>query len=183
MSHQPFETWLLSEEPLSPEQAGALREHLTTCESCQQLSTAWSEVQHLIRQAPVVEPASGFTARWQVRLAETRLVEQRKRQRRQSWWALLASLGVAILLFGLLVAQILTVYDSPTDLLLMEASRLMGLLSTVRAIQEILTVLWGVLLSTVPPGWWAGLAAALGLLSLLWILSLRQLMLPRRITL
>jgi hypothetical protein len=182
MSHQPFETWLLSEEPLSPEQAGSLRDHLRVCQSCRQLSTAWSEVQHLFSQVPAVEPAGGFTARWQARLAASQLVEQRKRQRRQSWWALLASLGIAVLLFSLLVAQLLTVFDSPADLVLLEASRIFGMLSTFKAIQQILAVLWGVLPTIVPPGWWVALAVGLGLVSLLWIVSLRQLMLPRRIT-
>jgi hypothetical protein len=183
MSHQPFETWLLSSEPLSAEQDRALQEHLAVCQFCQQLSTAWSDVQNLIQMVPPVQPAGGFAARWQARLAGESFQALRKQQRRQSWWVLLAATGIASLLFTLLAVQVLAAYETPAQLFLVWLYRLVDLLSLANTLQELLVTLPGVLLTAIPPFWWAVFATLVGLLSLLWIVSLRQLMLPRRITL
>lgn len=183
MGHQPFESWLLSEERLTPDQAQALQAHLETCEVCRRLSSAWSGIEHLFQAVQPIKPAAGFTARWQARLANQQIFEQRARQRRQSWWALLFSFGMAGLLFVLLTVQLLTVFDAPTELFFVGIYRIVGLLTLVKAAQEILSVLPRAVFATVPPVWWAVFAAALGLLSLLWIVALQKFMLPRRITL
>ncbi len=98
MNHQPYETWLLSEEALPPEQAQALQEHLQTCPACQRLERSWSGVEQLFRRSPLAAPAAGFSARWQARLAE----EQRQRQRRNAWVMLAVTGGVAFILLLLL---------------------------------------------------------------------------------
>ena len=40
MNHQPFETWLLTDEELRPENERALDEHLETCGHCQEIKDA-----------------------------------------------------------------------------------------------------------------------------------------------
>jgi len=61
MDHQPFETWLVSEEPLTPEQQSSLQAHLQDCPRCQNLERTWNQVETLLGERPVVQPAIGFT--------------------------------------------------------------------------------------------------------------------------
>jgi hypothetical protein len=79
MSHQPFETWLLSEEPLDPEQEKALKKHLSTCQQCAALSQAVKNVDDLMTSINNLQPAPGFTQRWHHRLqSHQQLSQQRK---------------------------------------------------------------------------------------------------------
>ena len=41
MNHQHFENWILSDEPLEAAQLGVLNEHLSECDSCHVLASAW----------------------------------------------------------------------------------------------------------------------------------------------
>lgn len=183
MSHLPFEEWLLSDEPLSTEQSQALLAHLKTCLACRELSAAVSQVVHLFRIVPPLAPAAGFVARWQERLAAQELREQERKYWRQSWGFLLSSALIAGVLFLLLAMQFLLVFESPTQLLLAGVYRVTEFYTFINAIQEVLTTLIATLISIVPPTYWAVMAAAIGLLSLLWLFSLHQLILIRRTSL
>jgi hypothetical protein len=182
MSHQPFETWLLSDEPLDAEQAETLQAHLSGCGFCRQLAVNWSEVRGAFRASVPLKPAAGFAARWQARLASQPTEEYLKRQRRQSFGLFILSAGIAFLLLLLLVLQLVLVYDSPEQLLFTGVTRAAEWLTIVNLAQELLTTLPFFFLEIVPPVWWAVFAAGTGLLSLIWILSLRRLMQPRRVT-
>ena len=85
MNHRPFETWLLDNQPLTPEEKRGLQIHLQECVHC----TALAEVNLELRSVKMVSPAAGFTARFQQRLKVQRLREQRNRL-----------VGVMILAFG-----------------------------------------------------------------------------------
>jgi hypothetical protein len=101
MSHQPFETWLLSDQALDEEQQIMLNEHLKECQQCQAVSEAWVHVQNLMVMNSAPEPAPGFTQRWQSRLS----IVQQKRQQRRLWLLTLGLLGLAGLIFlGLALA-------------------------------------------------------------------------------
>jgi hypothetical protein len=182
MSHQPFETWLLSEAPLSTDQDQALQAHLSSCEVCRQLSENWPEVHRLFRAETPIPPAPGFSARWQARLAAARIEERLRQQRRQSWWMLFFTGGVALFLLVILAVQIALIYESPQQLLFAGVFRIAEVLSTANLIQELLLTLPSFFFTVIPPFWWAVFAALLGLLGFIWILSLRRLMLPRRVT-
>jgi predicted anti-sigma-YlaC factor YlaD len=182
MNHQPFETWILSDEPLSSEQAESLREHLKVCESCRILSSSWPEVRDLFRTIPQKEPAPGFVNRWQARLAGDRLREERRRERRESLWMFVLNVSGAAVLFLFLVLQIWFAFGSPTALLLAGVYQLTAALTTLSAAGEAITTIIRTMASVLPPVYLAAFASLLALLSLLWILSLRKLMLPRRIT-
>ena len=95
MSHQPFETWLLSEENLDEEQEKALQTHLEDCHQCQQLSHSWTQVQSLISTSGVPDPAPGFSQRWQQRLA----VRREHQQQRRMWFLTLGILTTALIIF------------------------------------------------------------------------------------
>jgi cation transport ATPase len=81
MSHQPFETWILSEESLDKEQAVSLHDHLAECEPCRNLQTNWQEFHSTMTTCVDPKPMPGFTSRWHTRLA----FDRQKRQQRRMW--------------------------------------------------------------------------------------------------
>jgi hypothetical protein len=98
MSHQPFENWLFSDEPIEPEQSKALKSHLEQCKQCNQLSIALGRVTESISTSSTPLPNPGFTARWYQRLSEYR----QKQQERRIWLAILGLLTLAsLILLGL----------------------------------------------------------------------------------
>ncbi len=105
MSHQPFETWLLSDQALDEEQTQLLREHLEECHQCQVVSESWLQVRELMALENGPEPIPGFTERWHSRLA----VHRQKRQQRRMWFLSFGLLGLASLIFlGLATASLLS---------------------------------------------------------------------------
>ncbi len=73
MNHRKYEDlFFVSQDPqsrrLDPEQLAELNLHLEGCQSCQQLVTAWREVDQAFERSPIVLPETGFTSRWQRRL-------------------------------------------------------------------------------------------------------------------
>jgi anti-sigma factor RsiW len=133
MNHQPFRSWLLSEEPLPPDQAQALRQHLQECEACRQLDFSWAQIHGLFRRVPEAAPASGFTERWHQRLVAHRLAAQR----RQAWIAMAATAGTGLLLLLILAIQVVQVLRAPAQLLLVWIARLTSLLNVLLDIQQV----------------------------------------------
>lgn len=179
MKHQPYKDWLLSDELLSFDQSNKLQEHLMTCESCRQLSMAWSDVQHLFKSVPLVIPAVGFTARWNARVAD----KYHKNQRRQSWWLMFLYAGIAVFLLVYLAYQVTTAFDNSTQLLLIGINQVTALLSFANAVQDIVLALLKTISTVVPPAWWVVLGTTICFLSLFWFVSLRKLIFSRRIIL
>lgn len=103
MSHQPYETWLLSEENLEEEQVKALQAHLNDCQQCRKLSTSWSQVQNLMSSSREPEPAPGFNLRWQQRLA----FRKQQQQQRKMLILTLGLVGLTLFIFiGLAIFNI-----------------------------------------------------------------------------
>lgn len=82
MNHQTYEQWALHPETCSPEEKKALQTHLLECESCKALFRNWQQVESLIVAAPMLQPAPGFSARFQASLAKRKAEEQRRQLRR-----------------------------------------------------------------------------------------------------
>ncbi len=112
-THQLFKGYLLSDESLSPEQESALREHLRECAECRQQEAAWGSVQQLFERAPVLSPAVDFTTRLQERMIAQRL----QAQRRRTWAFFGVTVGIALILSGLLVYVTVQEIISPLELL------------------------------------------------------------------
>jgi hypothetical protein len=181
MSHQPFETWILTEDPLTAEQLHSLHAHLGVCRACKRLSAASSDVDQLLRTIPPMRPANGFTTRWQARLAVRNLQVSRQRQSKQSWWFFYMNAFAALLFLVFLLAQINILVDSPISFLILSGVHLATTwLSFVSAIQEILTTFSSVVLRIVPQFWWVVITIGISILSLIWLISLRKLLFPRR---
>ncbi|MBN1668223.1 MAG: hypothetical protein JW862_14115 [Anaerolineales bacterium] len=175
MNHQPFETWLLSDEPLETADALALAEHLATCQHCQQLQQAWAEVSDLFEHAPEVQPAPGFTERWQTRLQAEKQVDLAIRQRWQSWIGLILVANAAAMTLVLLGAGLLTTYDSPVQFLLAGIYRLSATVGLVSWFQSLVVPLLRTLPAIIPVGWWLVGLVFLMVVSLVWIFSLSRL--------
>lgn len=101
MSHQPYETFLFTDEPLTPEQRHSLDSHLMECAHCRALADALLSVDQVLAGSPEPEPAAGFTQRWYARLSEHR----HERQQRNLWLmtlGLFALAGLILLILALL---------------------------------------------------------------------------------
>ena len=176
MNHQPYETWLLSDEALLPEQAQALQEHLQTCPACQRLERSWSGVEQLFRRTGLAAPAAGFPARWQARLAEA----QRQRQQRNTWIMLAVTGGAAVILLLLLGGYALDLFRSPEQLLIYGVYRLTALYFYARASLEFLPVLrsW---VGVFPLAAWTLTLGLVSILGVLWIVAYQKIMVGWRI--
>jgi predicted anti-sigma-YlaC factor YlaD len=176
MEHHVFEDWLFTEDPLSPQEQEALREHLSECESCRTLSTAWHNVEAGLRVAEIIAPAAGFTSRWQARLE----ADSQRMQRKQSLAILGLSMAGAALLLGSLLIVLWPVLQSPQVLFWTWVYRMMGLYTTLGTIQEFTSVLLQTMFGVIPLIWWVIIAGILSELGVLWVVSLRWLTNPQR---
>jgi len=98
MNHQPFESWLLNEDPLTPQQRGELNLHLADCENCGTLDGSLRAMEKALRSAPMAAPVSGFTRRFQMSLPARQALEQRRLLQRFFAIALLLTTGIFTLL-------------------------------------------------------------------------------------
>ena len=72
MNHQPFEEWLLSEKLIDPKQKLDLDAHLRVCGYC----SALAETGKALRTVKKVSPVTGFSTRFQARLAAQKVAER-----------------------------------------------------------------------------------------------------------
>jgi len=182
MNHRIYEEWLFahleSEDELTPQEAAALQEHLQDCTACRQMAGAWQEVDQRLRAEPMLEPAPGFTSRWESRLEARRGSSQRL----QILSALAFCLGGALVLVGALAAITWPVLRSPSVLLWVGVYRLLELFSYVETAQGFLSDLIRLAAGGVPVVWLVIVAGMLCELGVLWVVSFRLLTNPRRIT-
>jgi predicted anti-sigma-YlaC factor YlaD len=181
MSHQPFDNWLLSEEPLSVDDERTLREHLADCEHCRELEDAWLEVASLFAEVPEVDPAPGFVNRWQATLETDQAALRAVRHRWQSWIVLVLIANGAVLALLLMGVQLFNTYDSVTDWILSWVYKAATAMMLATGFRNVFATLFRTLTQVVPTGWWIGIALTLIVSTLLWIFSMSKLSsLPRR---
>jgi hypothetical protein len=179
MNHQPFESWLLSEDALDEDQARSLREHLENCDRCVSLEASWKDVHRLFETIPSVDPAAGFAARWQARLVE----QKHQRQLYQSWILFGGTAGSAAILLILLCLQSIPMLRSPENFLMFLIYRLVALVAYIQAAQNLVFSLFGAIAELVPPPVWIGLFGTFSIFCVLWFVLLKQLSYSRRINL
>jgi hypothetical protein len=181
MNHQPFENWLLSEEPLSDENEEALQAHLTDCEQCKTIQDAWLDVANLFTDVPDVGPESGFVNRWQANLETDRAATRTMQQRWQSWILLVLIANGAAVALVLMGVQLFRTYDSMTDLILSWVYRAATAMVVANGFQNAFMTLFRTIPNLIPTSWWIGIAITLSVSTLLWIVSMTKLTsLPRR---
>jgi len=105
VNHLPFEDWLLNDMPVTPEQQRDLDLHLRTCTYC----SALAETGRMLSTSKMAEPTSGFTARFQTRLAQQKVLERR----RKLWGMVLFIFGGAALLMWAVSPYLTSFLSSP----------------------------------------------------------------------
>jgi hypothetical protein len=93
MNHQPFEDWLLNDQPLTSIEKRDRDAHIRTCRYCAALIETGLEV-HSVR---MVSPMPGFVSRFEKRLAARHIADLRRKLGR----LIVLLLGGAGLLFWL----------------------------------------------------------------------------------
>lgn len=181
MNHQPFEKWLLSEEPLSEENERALHEHLLNCDQCRVAENAWMEVANLFVEVPEMKPAPGFVNRWQAALEFDQVTEKVKRQRWQSLIFLIVIANGAALALILMGFQLFNTYGSMTDWVLSWVYRAASAMVIANGFRHAFATLFRTIPQLIPMQWWIGIAITLCISTVFWIASMMKLSsLPRR---
>lgn len=178
MSHHSYEEMILADENLSSEQQLDLQQHIQLCESCSELASAWKVVQYDLENSTMLEPASHFVNRWQARLEMERLAKHHKQNRLMffiTWSAVLV-------VFGLLVYFTLPVFQEPKAFFLTYLYQLLNWLSVINYIQNFSQTLATGTYGGISVLWFILAAGILTFLGVIWLVSIRYLTSPRRVT-
>jgi len=167
MNHLPFETWLLNEQPLAPEQQRALQLHLRECEHC----AALVEVNLALHSVKMAEPAPGFALRFQKRLEAKRALERRNRLA-GALVLVFGGLGLTLWLAGPYLASFI---GSPATWIAAVVNFLLSLLSMAQAISDIGSILVRILPGFIPPIAWLVILSAVSGFGLLGAASIWKL--------
>lgn len=168
MKQQPFDEWVLAAEDLTPEQAKALQEHLSTCKNCQALVEADCAVRSLLTDAAVISPDPGFVQRWEERLNRSR----QKAHRRQVSIVLGVSAVAAGIILSVFSVKLLWLLASLDDLLIDIFWEGFRMIEAVALIGHFGTTFIDVLSGVVSPLWGIALISLIVGLCVLWFISL-----------
>lgn len=180
MKHEPYLTWLLSDDPVPSENLQELNDHLQSCRDCRLIRDSWIDVEDFIRSVPSIDPEAGFVHRWHDYLALDRLEEQVFRHR---WQSLITLIGIVNLLAVLSIALgwgLVSIYETPARLILIWASRLTSFVSFINTTQELALTLLNSFTTLVPNELWLAFAVFLGVISLFGIIVIRKYTLLQR---
>lgn len=164
MKHQPFEEWLLNEEPVTSEQKRELDLHLRSCEYCNALAATGS----LLRSAKMAAPAAGFATRFQARLAEHKIADRRRKLWGTGWFIL----GGLSLLLWFAGPSIWTFASSPESWIARFVEWGIFLITTLQALTQAGEVFLHVAPGFLPPFAWMIIVSGFAGISLLWSISI-----------
>ena len=176
LNHQPFRDWLFSEEPLDPQDALLLQEHLRTCEECQRQRQAWNGALHFIQSTREVPPAEGFLNRWQERLTAQRL----RKQHKLAWVFFSVAAGLAMISLAILGWQVFETLRAPQNLLLILFLRIAGFITLLNSISDYLSI-FRALLPGLPVVGLVFFVGFISMISVLWLATYKRLSAVRRI--
>lgn len=164
MNHQPFETWLLDDLPLTAEQKRELQAHLRSCPAC----TAIAETDLALHAARQAGPREGFRSRFETRLAQHR----REQKVRQRIGGITFSLGGIALLLWLAGPWLLEFLRSPAGWITAAVGYILFLVTFMQTAAEAGRVLLHVLPEFVTPFGWMVAFSMLAGAGLLWSVSI-----------
>lgn len=81
MNHQPYESWILDNPPITKEEKQDLDHHVKECPECFQLQKGWNLVEHSLRSSRIQSAPSDFTQRWSASLERRRRELEKKHAR------------------------------------------------------------------------------------------------------
>ena len=167
MNHQPFEDWLLNEQPLNSRQKLELEVHMRMCTYC----SALAETGKALHSVKKVSPAAGFSTRFQARLAVQRAAERR----RKLWGSIVFTLGGLVLLMWLAGPYMASFFAAPATWIAALVEWGVFVITTLQAIAQASSVLLDVIPSFLSPFAWMVLFSAVAGISLLWSVSIWRL--------
>jgi anti-sigma factor RsiW len=170
MNHQPYETWILLDERLTPEQNRELRDHLQNCPQCQRLAQAHRQISQLFQTTPAPYPKAGFTTRWKKRLKRAE-----QSQNRTITWISLSVLSLALLgtMVGLSI-QLTPLTEQFPQLLLIGISQAALWSKMLTALQNLFLPLLRVSIKMIPSTWVIALTITCSGVALAWLISLSK---------
>ncbi len=121
MDHQPFEEWIFEQKERTIEENTKLTQHLLECDQCEDLQSAWQQVETVLFQTSMVAPAAGFSQRFATRL----LINRERLQRKQAIKTLIGIVLVSFLI-TLIMAAILFLTYSTGELIVGAVSSITG---------------------------------------------------------
>lgn len=98
MNHQPYETWILDDYPVTEKQKSELDYHLKECPDCSELSESWVKTGRTLKSPVIVSAPVYFVRSWKANLALRKYELERKQKRNLT---LLVGAGAVVVLFGL----------------------------------------------------------------------------------
>jgi hypothetical protein len=164
MNHQPFEDWLLNEKLIDPKQKLELDAHLRTCSYC----SALTETGKALRMVKKVSPATGFSTRFQARLAMQKAAERRRRL----WGSVLFTLGGVAILVWIAAPYLASFFASPAAWITSLIEWGVFVVTTLWAMVQAGSVLLDVIPGFIPAFVWMVLLSALAGIGLLWSVSI-----------
>ncbi|MFH1185704.1 MAG: hypothetical protein V1755_11815 [Chloroflexota bacterium] len=167
MNHQPFENWLLDDEPLTIQQERELQMHLRGCTACAGIADS----NLALHSRRLVTPPPGFTDRFRPRLADWR----REQLRRQALGTIVLVVAGLALLYALAWPAILDAMRSPAAWLGLITAYLVGMFTFLSVFAQVGSILLRNLPDIVPPAAWFAMFVAGCVLGSLWIVTMRRL--------
>jgi hypothetical protein len=164
MNHQPFEDWLLNDKPITPEQKRELDTHVRTCAYC----AALAETGIALKSVKKASPKAGFTARFEARLAERKLAEQRKRL----WGSVFFTVGGLVLLMWLASPYLFSFLAEPATWIAGLVQWGIFVVTTIEALAQAGFVFLQIIPDFLPPFAWMIVLSAVAGVSLLWTVSI-----------
>ncbi len=164
MNHQPFEEWLLNDMPITTEQKRELDLHLRSCSYC----SALVETGIALKTVKKVSPQPGFSTRFQVRLAERKLAERRRRL----WGAVLFTFGGLAMLMWLASPWLASFFTAPATWISAFVQWGVFIITTLRALTQAGSVFLRIIPDFLSPFAWMIILSAFAGVSLLWSVSI-----------
>lgn len=164
MNHQPFEDWLLNEKPITPEQKRELDLHMRTCAYC----AALAQTGLALKSVKKASPQAGFTNRFQARLAERKLAEQRRRL----WGSVFFTVGGLVLILWITSPWLYTFFSAPATWIAALVQWGVFILTTIEALAQAGSVFVRIIPDFLSPFAWMVLLSAIAGISLLWTVSI-----------
>lgn len=178
MNHLDYENMIFNREALKPAQLTDLQAHLLVCSACRELTSAWAMVESEMNSAPVIEPAAGFSVRWEIRLEQ----ERQRDHRKQTFAVLGFGLACAFIFLALLAVSLWPVIESPKVYLYASLYQLINIYAFAGALRSILSGLIGSAGGIFPWLAWILVIGVACLLAVVWWTSLRLAIKPRSVT-
>jgi hypothetical protein len=170
MKHQPYESWIFTQEDLELDQAKELRIHLKLCDRCAQLAEALSDVETRFSSQELISPTDGFSSRWRERLEQKKRISFR-RQTSILFGGL--SIGAAVLFIPVLIGGVLTVFSSG-NMLTNFVQEFVNWLAVINFTSDVTAGVLDGMADTIPAFWWFTLALFSIGLFVLWMFMIHR---------